>query len=274
MEKYILEQMISSDSLLFEVVMAFLQLIVQMKSSGGMFYISIASAMIISVVVVWLFGVIVRNVNKAYEIGFGFTLGSLFSFCTTFIFVIFMFSLQFTEPVVKVVVKNWEMALSANKAWSDSTFREAYESVAALKTSNGRSLENFDNFPHPDMGGSLIPGKSDQAKVAVIDTYLNSAVGNFENTMPLLSWILSAKSGTAKTDIYQDMVSYFEKSSTYDMSGAVNIAGEKISDELIKQSGRIITLATLILLVSWLCFQIVIVGSVSWAALRNIREDF
>lgn len=274
MEQYILEKLIASDSIIVELIMAFLQLIIEMSSAESTLYFSLAAATVISALVVWLLRIIAKNITESYTPGLGFATGSFFSYIATFALVICLFSLQFTEPVVKVVIKGWELTLTKDGGWRDSVFRDAYENVAGLRTEDGHLLESFDGYPHPDLGGTSIPGRSDLARLTVIDTYLASATDNFEKTMPVLNWILSAKTGTAKSDIFKDMESYFEGSSTYAMIDAVTIAGDKISDELIEQANRIVIVGSLTLLMSWLLFQVTIVGLISWSALRKIKENF
>lgn len=274
MEQYILERLITSESLIVELVMAFSQLIIEMRSAGSILYISLAVAGVISAIVVWLIRFIAKNITDSYKPGIGFVIGSVLSYVTTFALVICLFSLQFTEPVVKVVIKGWELALAQDAVWRNSTFRDAYENVADLKTEDGLPVENFNGYSHPDLGGSTIPGRSDQARFTIIDTYLDSAADHFEKTMPILNWIISAKSGTAKSEIFKDMETYFKDSSTYAMNDAVTIAGDKISDELVGQVDRIIIIGTVLLLVIWLAFQTIIVGLISWSALRRIKENF
>lgn len=275
MEEYILENIIKSDSLIVEVIMVFFQLIIEMKSSGILFYFSIPVAIFLSTAVVWLIKVIARNINNTYKAGVGFAIGSFFSFITTFITVLFLFSLQFTEPVVKVIIKGWEVALIGDKNWSNNTFREAYENVADLKTENGRQLENFDGYPHPEQGGASIPTHSEKAKLVATNTYLIAAENNFEKTMPLLSWILTAKSGTAKSDILNDMKQHFSKNnSSYPVSDAYKIASDRISTELLEQSGRIKVIGSITLVSIWLFIQICITGIISWVSLRGIKENF
>ncbi|PLC56176.1 hypothetical protein [Photobacterium carnosum] len=275
MEQYILEHLINSDSLIFEVIMIFFQLILEMKSTGKLFYISIPVAIFFSTAVVWLIKVIARNINNTYEAGVGFVIGSFFSFVTTFAAVLFLFSLQFTEPVVKVVIKGWELSLMANTDWRDKTFREAYENVADLKTENGRQLENFDSYPHPEQGGSSIPTHSEKAQLVATNTYLIAAENNFEKTMPFLSWILTAKSGTAKSDILNDMKQHFSKNnSSYLVSDAYKIASDRISKALLEQSGRIMIVGSILVFITWLLIQIIVIGLISWIALRSIKENF
>ena len=275
MEKYILEYLIKSDSLFVEVIMVFFQLIFEMKSTGKLFYICIPVAIFLSTAVVWLIKIIAKNINNTYEAGVGFAIGSFFSFITTFITVIFLFSLQFTEPVVKVVVKGWEVALMANEEWMDKTFREAYENVVDIKTEDGRQIENFNGYPHPDNGGSSIPTHSEKAQLAATNTYLIAAENNFEKTMPFLSWILSAKSGTAESDILNDMKQHFSKNnSSYLVSDAYKIASDRISTALLEQSGRIMIVGSILVFVTWLFIQSIIIGFISWGSLRSIKENF
>ncbi|PSV13375.1 hypothetical protein [Photobacterium leiognathi] len=275
MEQYILDKMIESNSLLIDIVMILLQLIIEMKSAGQLFYISIPVAILVSICVVWLIKIIVKNVNKSYDLGVGFAISSFFSFITTFSAVLFLFSLQFTEPVVKAVIKGWEVSLMANSDWRDKTFREAYENVADLKTEDGRQIENFNGSPHPDTGGSTIPTHSEKAKLVATNTYLIAAENNFEKTVPLLNWILTAKSGTAESDILNDMKLHFSKNnSTYQVDNAYKIASDRISKALLEQSGRIIIVGSIFVFVTWLLIQIIVIGLISWIALRSIKENF
>lgn len=275
MEQYILEYLIKSDSLFVEVIMVFFQLILEMKSTGKLFYICIPVAIFLSTAVVWLIKIIAKNINNTYEAGVGFAIGSSFSFITTFITVIFLFSLQFTEPVVKVVVKGWEVSLMANADWRAKTFREAYENVADIKTKDGRQIENFNGYPHPDNGGSTIPTVSEQAQLVSINTYIIAAENNFEKTIPFLSWILSAKSGTAESDILNDMKQHFSKNnSTYQVEDAYKIASDRISTALLEQSGRIMIVGSIVVFVTWLFIQSIIIGFISWGSLRSIKENF
>ncbi|ANU38499.1 hypothetical protein RJD38_20035 [Vibrio scophthalmi] len=274
MEQYFIEKLIQSDYVIIDLFMTIFQLIIQMHLGGRVFYISIAAAVTISILVVWVIGLIVRNVNTDYDAGIGFAFGTVISFATTFFTVILLFSLQFTEPVVKVVIKGWELSLIADQQWRNETFRDAYENVASLKNSQGHSLENFTDYPHPDIGGSTIPGRSDQARLMAIDTYLEGALDNFDSTMPILSWILSAGSGSAKKEIFQDMSENFENNPNYEMASAIAIAGNEISDELVAQAGKIMLIASVCGVLVFILINLIITALLTWGALRKINEEF
>ncbi|HIF9276827.1 TPA: hypothetical protein ACX6QU_000488 [Photobacterium damselae] len=275
MEQFFLQKLIQSNSLLTDVIMILFQLVIEMKSTGKYIYLCIPVAVLISAFVVWLIRIIVKNINNEYEFGIGFTIGSLCSFFTTFITVILLFSLQFTDPVVKIVVKGWEVALMNNSDWRDKTFRDAYENVAGLKNNAGHQLENFSRYPHPDQGGTTIPTNSEKAQLVATNTYLVAAENNFNKTMPFLSWILTAKSGTAEADILYDMKKHFAtRQSSYLVEDVYKIAGDRISKELLEQSGRIKIIGSIIFFSIWLLVQLIIVGFISWIALRNIKENF
>ena len=275
MEQFFLQKLIESNSAITDVIMLMFQLVIEMKSSGKYIYFCIPIAILISTFVVWISRVIVKNVNNEYEFGAGFAIGSFFSFVTTFVAVILLFSLHFTEPVVKVVVKGWEVALINNSDWNSKTFRDAYENVAELKNKDGRQLENFSEYPHPDQGGHLIPLTSKKARLTTINVYIKSAEDNFNKTIPLLNWILSTKSGTAKSDISKDIDKFFSINKGKTLVGDVyKIASDRISNELLEQSGRIKIIGSIIFGSIWLLIQLVIVGFISWAALRNIKEKF
>ncbi|MEC6814293.1 hypothetical protein VXS05_04390 [Photobacterium toruni] len=275
MEQLFLDKLINSDSFITDIIMILFQLIIEMKAAGKVIYICIPVAIFLSTVVVWLIRIIARNINNEYEAGVGFAVGSFFSFITTFSAVIVLFSLHFTEPVVKLVVKGWEVALMADTDWRNNTFREAYEKVADLKSKNGHQLENFTGYPHPDQGGHSIPTTSKESQLVATNTYLVAAENNFNKKMPFLSWILTAKSGTAKSDILNDMQKHFATShSSYLVEDAYKIAGDRISKELLDQSGRIKIVGSIIFISIWLFIQLVIISFISWAALRNIKEKF
>ncbi|HIF9311813.1 TPA: hypothetical protein ACX6Q1_000065 [Photobacterium damselae] len=275
MEQFFLQKLIQSNSLLTDVIMILFQLVIEMKSTGKYIYLCIPVAVLISAFVVWLIRIIVKNINNEYEFSIGFTIGSLCSFFTTFIAVILLFSLQFTDPVVKMVVKGWEVALMNNSDWRDKTFRDAYENVAGLKNNAGHQLENFSRYPHPDQGGTTIPTNSEKAQLVATNTYLVAAENNFNKTMPFLSWILTAKSGTAEADILYDMKKHFAtRQSSYLVEDVYKIAGDRISKELLEQSGRIKIIGSIIFFSIWLLVQLIIVGFISWIALRNIKESF
>ncbi|RXJ72873.1 hypothetical protein CS022_13580 [Veronia nyctiphanis] len=274
MENYVLEKLISSDSLFLSIMMVFLQLIFEMKNAKYSLYISVAAAFVVSAMIVWIIRVIARNITETYKPGFGFAIGSVLSYSSTFILIISLVSLHYTEPVVKVVIKGWGLALTQNEEWRESTFRDAFENVAELKTSDGLPVENLKGYTHPDLGGETIPSRSDQAQITVIETYLNSIEEEFEKKMPMLSWILSAESGSAKSEMSEDIERYFENSSTYVITDAISIASSNISNELVKQSDRIIVFGSLALLGFWLLLQTIIIGLISWSALREIKENF
>ncbi|MEC6897207.1 hypothetical protein [Photobacterium piscicola] len=275
MEQFFLEKLINSDSFITDIIMILFQLIIEMKSAGKTIYICIPIAILLSTAVVWLIRIIAKNINNEYEAGVGFAVGSFFSFITTFSAVLFLFSLHFTEPVVKLVVKGWEVSLMADTEWRNNTFREAYEKVADLKNKNGRQLENFTGYPHPDQGGNSIPTISEESRLVATNTYLIAAENNFNKKMPFLSWILTAKSGTAKSDILNDMKKHFATShSSYLVEDAYKIASDRISKELLEQAGRIKIVGSIIFISIWLLIQLVIISFISWAALRNIKENF
>ncbi|MEC6822386.1 hypothetical protein VXS02_02860 [Photobacterium piscicola] len=275
MEQFFLEKLINSDSFITDIIMILFQLIIEMKSAGKTIYICIPIAILLSTAVVWLIRIIAKNINNEYEAGVGFAVGSFFSFITTFSAVLFLFSLHFTEPVVKLVVKGWEVSLMADTEWRNNTFREAYEKVADLKNKNGRQLENFTDYPHPDQGGNSIPTISEESRLVATNTYLIAAENNFNKKMPFLSWILTAKSGTAKSDILNDMKKHFATShSSYLVEDAYKIASDRISKELLEQAGRIKIVGSIIFISIWLLIQLVIISFISWAALRKIKENF
>lgn len=275
MDKYLLNQLVNSDSVFMDIVLTIGHLLFQLWSDGGStFYVSLVAAVVLAALTALIIRFIVINVNRAYKLTLWFYIGCFLAACTTFVTIVLLFSLQYANPVVRVAIKGWEASIHLDHKWSDNTFRDAYEAVYALKDSSGKRLENFSNYPHPDRGGSKIPMNSNKSKFAAISVYLDSSVDHFDKNMPLLSWILWADSGMAKEDIYQDMERVFRTTPTYQMIDAITIAGKEIANVLSGQTQRIIWLGRGLAISLFLFIQLVIIGLIVRTALRDIKETF
>jgi hypothetical protein len=269
-----MDQLVSGNHLLIDISFLIVALMRHLLSEGGAnFYLSLVAGGILAAIICFIIRLVVINVNRDYNSGFGFVVGCFLASCTTLFIVVVVVSLQYVDPVVRVAIKGWESTLQSDHAWSNATFRDAYEAVYALKDSNGKPLENFTNTPHPDKGGMIIPMSSDESKIKAIAVYLNRSVEHFDKNMPFLSWILWANSGMAKENIYQDMKRVFTTNPTYQMSDAISIAGKEIAKILSGQTKRIIWFGRIIALTVFAFIQMVIIGLLVLSAHRDIREN-
>lgn len=270
-----MDQLVGSNNVFIDIVFLIVELVRHLMNEGGAnFYLSLVAGGFLAAVTCFVIRLVVINVNRDYNSGFGFFAGCILAACTTFFTVVVIVSLQYVDPVVRVAIKGWESTLQRDHSWSNATFRNAYEAVYALKDSNGKKLENFTNYPHPDKGGTIIPMNSDESKLKAITVYLDRSVEHFDKNMPFLSWILWANSGMAKENIYQDMKRVFTTNPTYQMSDAISIAGKEIAKILSGQTKRIIWFGRIISLTVFSLIQMVIIGLLVLSAHRYIRENF
>lgn len=275
MEQYLMNQLVGSDHVLIDIAFSIFQLLLHLwKDGGATFYFSLVAGGILAAATCFVIRLVVINVNRAYNLSFGFFTGCFFASCTTFLTVVMVVALQYADPVVRVVIKGWETSLQIDHKWNNNTFRDAYEAVYSLRDSSGKQLENFNRYPHPDKGGTTIPMNSDKSKFAAITVYLDNSMAHFDKNMPFLSWILWTDSGMAKEDIYQDMKRVFAKNPTYNLNEAISIAGKEIAKVLSGQANRIIWLGRIMMLTVFTFIQIMIIGLLIRSALRNIREKF
>ena len=106
------------------------------------------------------------------------------------------------EPITKVMIATWSIELKTDQDWGQATFATAYQAVKE------QGVESFYGVPKPDQSGSYIPINHDASRVKAAYVYANEAYQNFDETHPLLAFILDAQVGLAEDSIRQDVDTY------------------------------------------------------------------
>ena len=106
------------------------------------------------------------------------------------------------EPITKIMISAWSIELKTDQDWGQATFATAYQAVKE------QGVESFYGVPKPDQSGSYIPINYDASRVKAAYVYANEAYQNFDETHPLLAFILDAQVGLAEDSIRQDVNTY------------------------------------------------------------------
>lgn len=193
----------------------------------------------------------------------------------TLVAVLLFAALRYTKDIGEAKIKLWQVMILVDTRWQNDTFRDLYEAVYALRDSDGRQLEDFTDFPHPDDNGKSVPANQDESRVEAGKVYANNAARHFDKTYPFLSKLIWARVGIPEEVITADVRRFFanpnREQQSYMVADAIALAGREIRSELARQVPRLVPMSRLVLAVLFVLAQAVPFGLVAWAAYRDLK---
>ncbi|MGA2048763.1 MAG: hypothetical protein ABSG96_13790 [Terracidiphilus sp.] len=192
----------------------------------------------------------------------------VFAGVCTLLFAILFASVLFVEDAANASIFLWQKQLKADSAWSQQTFRKAYNNVKDL------GVEDFSNVPAPDAGGNFFPTTYDESRETAAPTYAQSACDHFSESHRFLSKVVWSSPGVPADVVFNDVKIWQQKSPMYPAERGIELAGEQIRLELAPQTPRLVLITRIVLVVLFLLVQAIPFGLVGWAAFSDIRARF
>lgn len=256
-----------------DLVLLLSELVVKLWLSDSFgFFIAVSTGVVVAGVVWWLSGLLAFQFNRQFSFRSQHRLYCSIAAVITLCFTILFFALRYTEDVAEDRVTSWGQTIKADTIWSGKTFRDAYEAVYALRDTSGEQLENFSNYPHPDINANtLIPMNHEQAKEMAAQTYTKAAIEHFNNNHSFLSLILWTNSSNAEQAIHNDLNRVFAMGKTYDSNEAIQLAERQIRQRLEEQLPQIVWFSRIALILLFLLVQSITLALLIRAALADIK---
>jgi hypothetical protein len=205
--------------------------------------------------------------NKAYKTTITHKIISILSSVLSFFFILLFVGIIFLEDMAKFRIDNWEQTILKNPGFQRVAFEKAY--YAVKKTGN----EDFTNYPEPGEAGSRIPLSKPESIVISAKTTYDETISNFKVQCPLLSQILDVSSKGTKEEITSNVKDFFKDNpnSSYPFDKSIKIAVNNIRDSLKEQAPKIVDLARIILIISFITVQLIPFGIISYSAYKDLK---
>lgn len=167
----------------------------------------------------------------------------------TFVAALTWFGVDYLSPAIKTVIGLWQLALSADHAWNNETFRMEYWGVHELRDARGNSLEDFANHPPPEQGGNRIPLTQPESRQSNGRIDATRVAEHFERDHPFLAWLLTVKGDAFPNTLKADIDTFFKErgSDTYPHQRAITLAGRLLKTSLEEKLPGIIFKVRLLL---------------------------
>jgi hypothetical protein len=190
----------------------------------------------------------------------GWLLGGLagLSIPITFVALLLLPATSYLKPAAITILGIWQDTFLHDDTWNQESFRQQYWAVQALKTPEGKALENFSGYPSPEQGGSRIPASHRESQTVISNIDSTRVAEHFQANLALLAKLLWTKERPLPEVLRSDMERFFQENpgTAYDHGKAVQLAGTEMQSLLEKKIGRIILIARIalvsLLVVLWL----------------------
>lgn len=238
----------------------------------GKLLLWIAMAFAFSALCWWICTHYTKLWNTRYNIKPGFHIICSISAVVTFLAVLSFIGLKNTRPVAERMVKEWEYDAVADYELQNKCFLRAYETVA------DSGLETMKGYPHPSMGGNLIPMEHKETQLKVSKIYAEGACEDFHRDYSFLGWFLKTDEGVPMEMIAADQEAFFRsgREVTYPLERCFNIGVKHISDQLQEQTPRIVKTTRVWLVLFFLATQLFpfsIIGLLAYKDLFNHKNE-
>lgn len=210
--------------------------------------------------------------NKRYNVKPGFHIICSMSAIISFLAVLSFIGLKNTKPVAEKMVEEWEYDVVENYKLQNECFLKAYETVA------DSGLETMKGFPHPSIGGDLIPMVHKETQLMVSKIYAEGACEDFHRNYSFLGWFLKTDEGIPMEMIAADQDAFFknERNTSYPLERGFSIGVQHISDQLQEQTPRIVRITRVWLILFFLVIQLIpfsIIGLLAYKDLFSHKDD-
>lgn len=185
----------------------------------------------------------------------------------TVFFVVLYASMDFMKPTAIHTLESWKNEMLLDTEWHNQTFRTAYQKVKES------GLEDFTNFPSPELGGHKIPFNNPRSKALTAAVYANSAITHFRENHPFLSGILHVNASVPERIVTDDVLDFYRQKPnepTYPMERAVALAAGVVQGEMEIETPRVATVARRTIGLLFLLIQGSLFGLIGYAAYRNL----
>lgn len=206
--------------------------------------------------------------NRKYEVTSGFHIFCAVAALVTFASILCFIGLKNMRYVAREMVDEWTAEAQDNYQLQNDSFIEAFHSVEAA------GLEDMRGVRKPENGGDIIPVSHKKTQILVSGIYASAACRNFYENYPFLGWFLKADEGVPSELIAADINAFFSRNSRepYPLERGFQLGIEQINTQLQEQTGRIVRITRLWLLVIFLTVQLIPFGAIGYLAYRDIFE--
>ncbi len=176
-------------------------------------------------------------------------------------------STVYLQPALVGVIAYWRDTLASSKAWQDKQFKREYAEIKKM------GLEDFSSVIPPEKGGSIIPLNHAESRIKIGQMEAEAAIENFQFNFSLISKIIGTQATVSANMVSQDMNHFFKSNpgATYPLNRGVQLAVERIYQELEPQIPRIIFITRLALIFLVVIGYAICLGWIAYAALKQIR---
>lgn len=204
--------------------------------------------------------------NKRYRVKQGFHIICSISAIITFLAVLSFIGLKNTKLVAREMVDEWEYDIVEDYELQNSIFLKAYETVA------DSGLEKMNGYPHPSIGGDLIPMNHQETQFKVSKIYAEGVCEDFHHNNPFLGWFLKTDEGVPTEMIAADQENFFKNTpnGTYTLGDGFNLGVKHISKQLQEQTPRIVKVTRLWLVMFFLAIQLIPFGIIGFLAYKDL----
>lgn len=234
----------------------------------GMLLLWIAVALGFSTLCWWICTHYTKLWNKRYNVKSGFHVICSISAIITFFTVLSYIGLKNMKLVAERMVEEWEYDVVNDGDLQNESFIMAYEAVA------DSGLEKMDGYPSPFLGGNFIPMEHEETRLLVSSIYAGNACDDFHREYPFLGWFLKTDKGVPTELIAADQEAFFKKrygfAITYPLERGFNLGVRHISNQLQKQTPRIVSVTRLWLVLVFLIIQLIPFGIIGFLAYKDL----
>lgn len=185
----------------------------------------------------------------------------------TFFFVLAFAGMVFMQEIALSKIVIWRENLKNDRDWSQSTFKEAFYSVEKL----GKE-KDIVNYKKPEDGGNFIPLSQPESQLEAAAVYADNACENFDQKHPFLSKIIWSSAQMPRKLIKDDIEQWFNsRKGIYPFEKAIDLAAQKIKNDLTKQTPRIVRLARIALVILFLFVILIPLALIGYTAYRDIK---
>ncbi len=214
----------------------------------------------------WICTHYTRLWNKKYEVTTGFhvlcAIAAVVTFCASLCFI----GQKNTRPVAQEMVDEWTEDAGDDYELQNASFVKAFYAV------RDAGKEDMRGYRTPEKGGDIIPMSYKETRILVSNIYASDACRDFYSDYPFLGWFLKADEGVPTELIAADQNRFFRShpGQMYPLERGFQLGIEQINTQLQEQTGRIVRVTRLWLVLLFLLVQLIPFGAIGYMAYKDI----
>lgn len=184
-------------------------------------------------------------------------------------------SCPFLKPVALASILVWQEQIQTDNHWSKATFGRAYDEVKKL------GKEPPEAFEQSRKEDGLVPMSKPESQYKVASVYCNSASRHYAEERPFLSKLIRPDPEIPEESVVQDVKEYFAspaaldavsgRHNPYPLRRTIELVARLMRQDLEEQVPRIVSRARMLVATCFLIGQAIILGSIGFAAYRDLK---